>query len=64
MGRRRRIADLEQRIEELERRLDTRTWELPPRADIPLEDLPTLPDYSVSCWTEDMVEAWNPTGYR
>ena len=61
---RRRVKDLEQRLEAMETRLNTRAWELPPANDIPLEDLPEYPDYSVSCWTDDMVDAWNPHGYR
>jgi hypothetical protein len=58
-GRKRR--QLEQRVTDLEERLDVRKWELPPENLIPYDDLPEYPDYSVTCWTEDEdVEGWNP----
>lgn len=56
-GRKRR--DLERRIEELEQRLDPRLWELPPANTIPIEDLPTFPDYSThNAWWDEDEEGW------
>jgi hypothetical protein len=59
-NRKARIAALEQRIAALEALLDRDWSRLPPPYDIPLADLPTLPDYIGWSGYED---EWKPSGY-
>ncbi len=60
---RQRVIDLEERVAELEARLNGREWNLPPRNTIETVDLPTLPDFSAG-WDEDGPDdVWNPLSY-